>query len=505
MNIIDAIRDDRLFRTYVTGEPDGSLESWSKWLAFLRLLYGLPCDDNDADLIQQCTGRDPGSFSSEGFDESLVLCGRRGGKSKMIALVGAFEAILSGKEKNLSPGEIGMVAILSPTRFQSRIIHSYLKGVFESTPLLQQELVETRKDSFKLRNGVELSIITGSPNACRGFSVIAAIVDEVAFFQTSEESKISCTELIRALRPSLASTNGRLLCVGSPYAARGYFYTTWKKHYGNDTGSVLVWNGPSLTMNPTLSAKIVQRAIGEDPVAANVEYCVRPGLFREDVDNFVPRSLVESLVVPGRTEIGPRSDIKYSAFADVSGGRSDDAALAIGHKVGRLIVIDFLETYAAPHDPYEVVGRMCQTIRRYGCDRAIGDAYAAEWSKCSFENHGIKYRRATSNVWKEGSQARNKVTKPKSQLYLELLPRLNAAEVELLDNEKLIDQLSNLERRVRSGSRDSVDHPPGGHDDAANAIAGVVDAVSQRPIRAGLGVDSYSRVSPVQRDLDLVQ
>ena len=46
---------------------------------------------------------------------------------------------------------------------------------------------------------------------------------EIAMFGLSEESKVrSDTELVRALRPSLASTGGRLLCVGTPYAARGY-------------------------------------------------------------------------------------------------------------------------------------------------------------------------------------------------------------------------------------------------------------------------------------------
>ena len=233
MNILEAIADPKLFRTYVTGTPDGSLDSWSNWLTFLAVLYGLPVPDDSTDLVKTCTGRLPSTFDTD-FDETLVLCGRRGGKSKLIALVGAFEAILSGKEKRLSPGEIPMVAILSPTRFQSRIIHSYIKAVFESTPLLQQELVRTERDLFKLKNGVEIAIITGSPTACRGFSVIAAIVDEIAFFQTSEESKITCTELVRALRPSLTSTNGRLIAVGSPYAARGHSYKTFKRYYGND-------------------------------------------------------------------------------------------------------------------------------------------------------------------------------------------------------------------------------------------------------------------------------
>lgn len=49
----------------------------------------------------------------------------------------------------------------------------------------------------------------------------------------------------------------------------------------------------------------------------------------------------------------------------------------------------------------------------------------------------------------------------------------------MLDNPKLIAQLVNLERRVPRGGKDSIDHPPGAHDDLANAIAGLAAINSQ--------------------------
>src|SRR5262245_23528724 len=235
MNVIQAIHDPNLFRAYLTGGEDGELTSWQHWLTLLRVLYGLKTATAEADTIRRCTGRDPERLAKSGYGECFLMCGRRSGKSKIIALVGAAEAVLSGREQRLSKGEIPMVAILSPTRFQSRIIYSYLKGVFDSTPLLQNEVVEVKKEGFTLRNGVEVAIITGSPQVCRGFSVISCIVDEIAMFGLSEESHVrSDTELVRALRPSLASTEGRLLCVGTPFAAKGYAYQTWKRAYGSD-------------------------------------------------------------------------------------------------------------------------------------------------------------------------------------------------------------------------------------------------------------------------------
>jgi hypothetical protein len=61
---------------------------------------------------------------------------------------------------------------------------------------------------------------------------------------------------------------------------------------------------------------------------------------------------------------------------------------------------------------------------------------------------------------------------PKSTLYTNMLQLLNS-RVELLDEPRSIAQLCSLERRTARSGRDSIDHPPGGHDDLINAVAGV--------------------------------
>ena len=82
--------------------------------------------------------------------------------------------------------------------------------------------------------------------------------------------------------------------------------------------------------------------------------------------------------------------------------------------------------------------------------------------------------------------------KPKSDLYRDCLPLLNSRLVSLLDHPRLISQLASLERRVARSGRDSIDHPPSGHDDVANSVAGAL-LLAQQPvaqIRIGaIGVD----------------
>jgi hypothetical protein len=378
-------------------------------------------------------------------------------------------------------------------------INSVLK--WERHGLLAAHWLRTEIDTLSASDRLRFSEAT----------LIAAVVDEAAMFGMSEDSKVrSDTELIRAVRPSLATTGGRLLVVSTPFAEKGYCYQTWKRAFGHDDCDVLCWNASSLTMNKTLSPKVVERAVAEDATAANVEFCTSPGLFRSDVDEFISRQAVEALVIPGRTELPPQAGIAYSAFADMSGGRKDDASLAIGHREDRKIILDVLHRFPAPHSPYEVVARMVTTLRQYRCDRLVGDSYSAEFVREAFASHGINYRRCSTSLWREASAGQgigglaHGVLKPKSQLYAELLPRLTSAEVELLDDEVMVSQLAGLQRRTRSGQRDSIDHAPGNKDDLANSVAGVCDSVSQRRIVAGLfnGAAQAGGPSRVERELD---
>jgi len=95
-----------------------------------------------------------------------------------------------------------------------------------------------------------------------------------------------------------------------------------------------------------------------------------------------------------------------------------------------------------------------------------GDRYAGEWPRERFRVHGIEYRPAD---------------KPKSDLYRDLLPAVNSGLVDLLDHERLTAQLTALERRSARGGRDSIDHPPGGRDDLANCVAGVLVTALRKP------------------------
>ncbi len=308
----------------------------------------------------------------------------------------------------------------------------------------------------------------GDWRAVRGFTLLACVVDELAFFGLSEESKVkNDTDLIRAVLPSLSTTKGRLSCITTPYAMKGLTYKWFKKYWGNDKGKILIWKSPSRTMNPTLPQSVVDDAMEEDRASALSEYM---GEFRQDIEIWLPRSVIELVVRKGRKELLPQNSIRYFAFADVSGGRKEGAGLAIGHKVERKVIVDFAKQYKAPHSPYRIVELMCEELRRFHIGKITGDNYSAQFVADAFAAKGIKYTKSEL---------------PKSGLYSELLPRVCSREIELLDDEVSIGQLANLERRTRSGGKDKIDHCQGAKDDLCNAVAGVSFACGKKIIVCG--------------------
>jgi hypothetical protein len=112
-----------------------------------------------------------------------------------------------------------------------------------------------------------------------------------------------------------------------------------------------------------------------------------------------------------------------------------------------------------------VVEEFAGTLKAYGISSVSGDRYAGEWPREQFRKHGIRYEPAA---------------KPKSDLYRDLLPLLNSKRADLLDSDRLLNQLVGLERRTARGGRDSIDHAPGAHDDLANAAAGALVMLTAR-------------------------
>jgi hypothetical protein len=221
---------------------------------------------------------------------------------------------------------------------------------------------------------------------------------------------------------------------------------------------------PSVLLNPKLDEQTVAAAIDEDPEAGRAEWL---GIFRGDLEAYLPDHVIDGCVTPG-VRARPRLPGQACvAFVDMSGGQRDAAVLAIAHQDRGRAVLDRLDIVPAPHDPHKVAERFAQGLNACGLTIVCGDRYAGEWVPGAFSKYGIAYQHSELSA---------------SELYLEALPLFSAGLVELLDVPVLLTQLRLLERRPRaSGRPDSVTHPRGGNDDAANACVGALWLASRAP------------------------
>jgi hypothetical protein len=225
----------------------------------------------------------------------------------------------------------------------------------------------------------------------------------------------------------------------------------------------MVVQGASKLFNPSLADEAIAAQRVADPTAAPAEW---DAVFRDDISAFLDDALIDGAVEHGRPlELPPLGGyVNYAAFMDAAGGTGGDSyTLSIGHKEGEIIVIDLVRGTTGKFDPVEVTRGYAALLREYGIGTVTGDYYGAEWVAGAWRDAGVTYLRSEL---------------PKSQIYLECVPQFTRGLVRLPDHARLLRELRLLERRTHRGGKDVVDHAKGGRDDHANAVCGVLRALS---------------------------
>lgn len=458
ISIIEAMEDEAIFKPLFR-----DLSTWNAWKIYLKALFGLSIEDgNDKSLFKACTGLK--DIPKERSKESFVICGRRSGKSFISSIIAVYLAIFKDWRQFLSAGERGYIFIIANDKSQAKIIKDYVSGIFQSSASFKKLVLKDLTWEIVLKNQTSIMVKTASFRTVRGYTLIAAILEEIAFWR-SEESANPDKEILAAILPSLATIPDSLLIgISTPYSRAGVLYDQFKRYYGKP-GGPLIWKAATKIMNPTIDKEIIKKALKEDPSAARAEWEAE---FRTDIEAFMPTEFIEAVIIPERYELPKIEGVNYFGFIDPSGGRQDSMTLGIAHEdknTGK-IILDVIREARPPFKPQYVVEDFAATLKNYGITQVESDRYAGEWVNEAFRNHGIIVKPSELSA---------------SELYLNFLPLVANGTVELLDNKRLKVQFAGLERRTRLGGKDLIAHYPGGHDDLANAAAGACLMAAKGP------------------------
>jgi hypothetical protein len=158
---------------------------------------GLLLDDWQRDLMRSTAPR------------VLLLASRQSGKSTTCALIAIATAIAT-------PG--ALVLLVSPSQRQSaelfRSLMGYLRRLDDAPRITAESVLRC-----ELANGSRICALPGESNTVRGYSGATLIV--------ADEAARIPDELLAAIRPMLATSNGRLIALSTPAGKRGWFHAAW--------------------------------------------------------------------------------------------------------------------------------------------------------------------------------------------------------------------------------------------------------------------------------------
>jgi Terminase large subunit, T4likevirus-type, N-terminal len=144
----------------------------------------------------------------------LCCCGRQVGKSTAAAVCALNAAIYQ------APATVIMV---SPSQRQSIELYRAFHSMYSRLPGRPSAQYETMT-RLELENGSRIISLPGSERTIRGLASVDLIVlDEAARVED---------ELLAAIRPMLAVSNGSLFALSTPAGKRGWFYEQWLRGIG---------------------------------------------------------------------------------------------------------------------------------------------------------------------------------------------------------------------------------------------------------------------------------
>jgi len=429
----------------------GDIGTWRTWLVVLKAAFGLPLTDLEREVFRTIAGER--GLPLRRVRELWCVAGRRSGKSRMAAATATYLALFC--RYRLVPGERGMCLVIAGSIDQAKVVFDYIVGFLQSTPTLRKEVAAIRRTEVELNNGIIIAVHACSFRTVRGRTLVACIFDEAAFWR-DESSATPDIEMYRAVRPALATTDGMLIGISTPYRKAGLLHQKHKQHFGTD-GDVLVVQGGTAVFNPTLSAVVLEEERAADPTAASSEWDAE---FRTDVGAYLDDETIDRAIDYDRPlELPPVEGVTYRAFVDASGGGADAYTIAIAHREGERYIVDAVRGTHGAFDPQEVTRQYAALCRAYHISSVTGDNYGKDWVAGAWRDNRFEYIRSS---------------KAKSEIYLECLPLFTRGVAHVANLPRLVRELRLLERQTHRSGKDSVVHPRGEHDDHTNVVCGVL-------------------------------
>jgi hypothetical protein len=236
-------------------------------------------DASDRDIARQIFG-DVDVVPPAARDVLAATCGARAGKSYLLGALRLLHLSLVTPLTTLAPGEQAFGLIIAPDLRLSRQTLRYVSGAAKGAPTIARLIAGETADSITLQRPdnrvvcVECLPATRGGSAVRGRSLVAALLDEAAFFR-DDDYLVNDTEIFKAVAPRILPS-GQLIIASTPWAEAGLLHELHTANYGKPT-SALAAHAPTLLLrDDEHTRQLVERERARDPENASREFDAVP-------------------------------------------------------------------------------------------------------------------------------------------------------------------------------------------------------------------------------------
>jgi len=345
------------------------------------------------------------------------------------------------------------ILVISRTARQSQLLCEKIVNFINKEPIVKSDVVKANTEQVKFENGSVIYSLPGKSENVRGYSATMIIVDEAAFVPD---------EVFAAIEPALATTDGQLILISSPFRREGYFWRAW-----NSSG----WSKHRVTCyeNPLITEDFIEQ-FRQSHTLTEFRREMLAEFVDDDSECFVTADLLRRAM---RIEkhYKPNPEYDYVIGVDFARFGNDKTCFAIVGKRkdedmsnGVLVVVNIvlLEKKALT----ETARILFNLVREWKpllvvCDSNGLGAGAFDMLREWLGSLVIDVK------------ARQGIAR--TNMYLFVRDLLHDDRLLMFEDERIIGHFLNIDLSFDTGGRPKIVKRPGGNDDIADAIVYAVD------------------------------
>jgi len=370
----------------------------------------------------------------------IVSCmGRQTGKTTTIAVKALHFAYVKPKTTTL---------IVSPSLRQSMILFDRVVSLIYNNEWLPTSVVRKTRTVIQLDNESQIIALPCSENFLRGYTAHLLIIDEAAFLPE--------TTLTNILFPMLATTEGTLILLSTPWGKNHFFYRAFMDP---DFSVHRVKSSECPLIKPEFLRK-QQRLMTREAYAMEYE-----AEFQEAAASYFSQDLIRSCIDP---ELELRFDFEslapersdYYAGVDI-GKLHDHSAVAVVKQEKDVVKLVFLKEFPLETPYSHVIGSIVKANQKFSLRKILIDKSGAGEA-------------VTEEVKAQGlMNAESKVftVQSKAEMLANLRIKMEQHQFKMPYSHRLCQQINNQQYEYTKTGQIRFWHPKNSHDDQLWALA----------------------------------